>query len=231
LPDGITHVGIIISEWMGYALLYKERIGFWNDVYGFDMSTMADDLYDEAIVDIVGPETMVSEPQIIKDLHLGAITARQLDFSSSFNLVSTAERRTKVHSFILYFDTFFTVTGDPVPPDTAAHMLKNGDLALVEVWPVGGKSSLQRRRSSARKKDQITSFSTGPKSVPTHWKQTLFLLREPIIVEEGTIVSGTFRCRKSEINSRELQVEIHYSVRDSADALPNDVVVEMYTVR
>jgi protein arginine N-methyltransferase 3 len=74
LPDGITHVDIIISEWMGYALLYesmldsvlrardrflrpqggvmapsqcrmmlglcegsaiyKERIGFWNDVYG-----------------------------------------------------------------------------------------------------------------------------------------------------------------------------------------------------
>jgi protein arginine N-methyltransferase 3 len=73
LPDGITQVDIIISEWMGYALLYesmldsvlvardrflkpggvmapsqtkillalcdakeihKDRIGFWNDVYG-----------------------------------------------------------------------------------------------------------------------------------------------------------------------------------------------------
>lgn len=73
LPDGITTVDIIISEWMGYALLYesmldsvlvardrflrpggvmvpsqckmmfglaeakeiyKERIGFWDDIYG-----------------------------------------------------------------------------------------------------------------------------------------------------------------------------------------------------
>ena len=73
LPNGITQVDIIISEWMGYALLYesmldsvlaardrflrpggvmvpsqckmmfgltdakdihKERIGFWNDIYG-----------------------------------------------------------------------------------------------------------------------------------------------------------------------------------------------------
>lgn len=73
LPDGYDHVDIIISEWMGYALLYesmldsvlhardrflrpegvmapsqckmmfalceagdlfKERIGFWNDIYG-----------------------------------------------------------------------------------------------------------------------------------------------------------------------------------------------------
>lgn len=73
LPDGIAKVDIIISEWMGYALLYesmldsvlvardrflrpggvmvpsqckmmfgladareiyKERVGFWNDIYG-----------------------------------------------------------------------------------------------------------------------------------------------------------------------------------------------------
>ncbi len=73
LPDGYDHVDIIISEWMGYALLYesmldsvlhardrflrpegimapsqckmmfalcdagdlfKERIGFWSDIYG-----------------------------------------------------------------------------------------------------------------------------------------------------------------------------------------------------
>lgn len=74
LPDGLPHVDIIISEWMGYALLYesmldsvlaardrflrpdggvmapsegrmvlalcdspelyKERVGWWNDVYG-----------------------------------------------------------------------------------------------------------------------------------------------------------------------------------------------------
>lgn len=33
---------------------------------GFDLSTMADGLYDEAIVDIVGPDTIVSEPYAIK---------------------------------------------------------------------------------------------------------------------------------------------------------------------
>lgn len=74
LPEDVTHVDVIISEWMGYALLYesmldsvlhardrflkpdggvmapsqcqmmfglseaahiyKERVGFWDDVYG-----------------------------------------------------------------------------------------------------------------------------------------------------------------------------------------------------
>lgn len=123
LPDGITYVDIIISEWMGYALLYesmldsvlrardrflrpggvmapsqcrmelalcdagevaKERVDFWNDVYGsywlscafthyvadapvgFDLSTMAKDLYDEAIVDVVGPDTLLSAPYTVK---------------------------------------------------------------------------------------------------------------------------------------------------------------------
>jgi protein arginine N-methyltransferase 3 len=125
LPDGVK-VDVIISEWMGYALLYesmldsvlvardrflkpegvmapsqskmmlglcdaseiiKDRITFWNDVYGqptfliwwllymnsvsfsfsgFDMTTMAEDLYDEAIIDVVGPQTMLSAPCVVK---------------------------------------------------------------------------------------------------------------------------------------------------------------------
>lgn len=133
LPDGITHVDIIISEWMGYALLYesmldsvlhardrflkpaeeggvmapsqcqmmlglcegselcKDRVDFWNDVYGmwytlvwesvivdriefegFDLSTMAGSLYDEAIVDVVGPDAIISEPYVIKVRHLAS---------------------------------------------------------------------------------------------------------------------------------------------------------------
>jgi hypothetical protein len=44
------------------------------------------------------------------------------------------------------------------------------------------------RRSSlgeGLKKEKFTSFTTGPDSVPTHWKQTVFLLREPISAQEG----------------------------------------------
>ena len=123
LPDDIEKVDIIISEWMGYALLYesmldsvlhardlflkpdgvmapsqckimlglceageifKERIGFWNDIYGkyivhpsqiiltwgrtegFDLSAMGQEVYDDAVVDIVGPDTMLSEAFPIK---------------------------------------------------------------------------------------------------------------------------------------------------------------------
>ncbi|EPQ54848.1 protein arginine N-methyltransferase [Gloeophyllum trabeum ATCC 11539] len=276
LPEGIEKVDVIVSEWMGYALLYesmldsvltardrflrpegvlapsqcqmmlslcdakeiyKERIKFWSDVYGFDLSAMSEDVYHDAVMDVVGPETLVSEPYLIKDLHLGSVSPRQLSFTSSFTLVSTSDRRTKVHAFILYFDTFFTLTGQPIPEGTEVHIVNQGDAILAEVWPVGalpGRAPKPVRRESqgeGLKKEKITSFSTGPRSEPTHWKQTLFFLREPIVVEEGTVVSGTFHCRKSEGNSRELDVEIHYTVKNEGDKEPGDVVVQMFKVR
>ncbi|KAJ7046428.1 protein arginine N-methyltransferase [Mycena alexandri] len=274
LPDGVQQVDIIISEWMGYALLYesmldsvlrardrflrpegvmapsqckmvlalcdasevsKDRVDFWDDVYGFDLSTMAAELYDEAIVDVVGPETILSTPYTVKDLHLGVITPRQLDFVSSFKLVSTVERRTKVNSFILYFDTFFTVDGQPTAEGTEAKVIRENDAVLAEVWPVGGRPAPQRRVSSGVAKSpeaaKVTSFSTGPQSIPTHWKQTLFLLREPIVVEEGSVVTGHFHCVKSQTNSRELDVEIHYEVKSQNSEAPGVTVVQMYKVR
>ena len=65
-------------------------------------------------------------------------------------------------------------------------MIKEGEAVLAELWPVGGKAAHQRRQSSGREKDKIVSFSTGPESTPTHWKQTLFILREPIFVSGGS---------------------------------------------
>jgi protein arginine N-methyltransferase 3 len=123
---------------------------------------------------------------------LSDVTARQLDFSSSFRLVSTAQRRTKVNAFVLYFDTFFTASGFPVPPSTEVKMIKEGEAVLAELWPVGGKAAHQRRQSMGREKDKIVSFSTGPESTPTHWKQTLFVLREPMFVSGGCTCTISF---------------------------------------
>lgn len=29
-------------------------------------------------------------------------------------------------------------------------------------------------------------FTTGPRGTPTHWKQTVFLLKEPLVVVQGS---------------------------------------------
>jgi type I protein arginine methyltransferase len=94
----------------------------------------------------------------------------------------------KAHAFILYFDTFFSPSGAAVPEGTAVHLVKEGQAALAEVWQIPGKT---KRKDSAGEKGKEVSFSTGPLSSPTHWKHALFLLREPIKVEEGKM--GRFR--------------------------------------
>ena len=171
----------------------------------------------------------------MKDIYLGNVTPKQLDFSSDFRLVSTAGRRTKVHALVLYFDTFFTEDGARAPADAEAHVVRDGDPVLAEVWQLGGRRHMPRRLSSGEglkpHVPKVTSFSTGPRSVPTHWKQTLFLLREPVVADEGTAVEGVFKCRKSAENSRELDVEIHYRVTQGDGEKPGEVIVQTYKVR
>jgi len=60
----------------------------------------------------------------------------------------------------------------------------------------------------------------------------VFLLREPISLLEGTIVEGTFHCRKSSDNSRELDVEIHYTSRDPDSTTErSETVVQIFKVQ
>lgn len=103
--------------------------------------------------------------------------------------MANPDRKIKVNAFVLYFDTYFTVDGDPIPEGLEPYVAGEGDPILAEVWQIGGKRHVSRRMSTGeslkKPKPKITSFSTGPASVPTHWKQTLFLLREPFVVHEG----------------------------------------------
>ena len=50
---------------------------------------------------------------------------------------------------------------------------------------------------------------------------------------KGTVVEGTFKCKKNEENSRELVVEIHYRVSkpDGPAPLEDSAIVQIFTVR
>ena len=98
-----------------------------------------------------------------------------------------------MRAFVLYFDTFFTNTGEPIPDDVDVHVIHEGDPVLAEIWPLGGRPYQGRRMSSGGPltgRPKVTSFSTGPASMPTHWKQTVFFLREPISVAEGACLGS-----------------------------------------
>ncbi|XP_076466988.1 protein arginine N-methyltransferase 3-like isoform X2 [Babylonia areolata] len=51
-------------------------------------------------------------------------------------------------------------------------------------------------------------FSTGPASTSTHWKQTLFLLKKSITVSKGQVLEGSIKVNKNADDPRSLDIRI-----------------------
>lgn len=47
-------------------------------------------------------------------------------------------------------------------------------------------------------------FSTSPNSIPTHWKQVSFFIKDPIEVKAGDVISGKFTCQRDRKDVRSI---------------------------
>ncbi|KAI9013209.1 S-adenosyl-L-methionine-dependent methyltransferase [Gaertneriomyces semiglobifer] len=201
----VDKVDIIISEWMGYALLYEsmlntvlyardrylapgglifpdraimyvsaiedadykeEKIGFWDNVYGFNMSHIKSLALREPLVDTVDSKAVVTTACAFRDIDLYTVKVEDLEFKVPFEI--TASRDDYIHAFLCYFDIDFTACHKPV------------------------------------------RFSTGPHAHYTHWKQTVFYLRDYITAKKGETIKGTFSLAPNEKNPRDLDIIIEH---------------------
>ncbi|XP_049851608.1 protein arginine N-methyltransferase 1-like [Schistocerca gregaria] len=55
---------------------------------------------------------------------------------------------------------------------------------------------------------QPVTFSTGPESPETHWRQTVLMLARPLPVAEGSLVSGTIQFEPCRRHSRDLSISL-----------------------
>jgi protein arginine N-methyltransferase 1 len=53
-------------------------------------------------------------------------------------------------------------------------------------------------------------FSTGPHTKYTHWKQTVFYLKDVLTVEAGEKVNGELTCSPNDDNRRDLDIALSY---------------------
>ncbi|KAB1209302.1 putative protein arginine N-methyltransferase 1 [Morella rubra] len=175
----VAKVDIIISEWMGYFLLFEnmlntvlyardkwlaedgvvlpdktslyltaiedaeykdDKIEFWNNVYGFDMSCIKKQALSEPLVDTVDQNQIVTNCQLLKTMDISKMAPGDASFTAPFKLV--AERDDYIHALVAYFDVSFT------------------------------------------KCHKLMGFSTGPRSRATHWKQTVLYLEDVLTICE-----------------------------------------------
>lgn len=239
--DGVlapSHTRMILSA-VSACDIIEERMTFWDNVYGFELAGMRKGLADEAWTECLQPNEIATSTSTLLDLAHHTMRTQQPRFEAPFSLEvhspaagAEAGKAVEIQAFASWFDTWFTTDGCPHPPPGQQGDMKGGQklegLPPVEVRCPGeaevrGLTDLRRDAIVARASDsqehkagETVSFTTGPQGLATHWKQTLFVLKEPILAKPGARIVGTLRSTPSADNSRELDVEIHYAVRDEA---------------
>nr|NVI69707.1 arginine methyltransferase 1 [Cucujiformia] len=99
---------------------YKdEKINWWDDVYGFDMSSIRKVAISEPLVDVVDPKQVVTNACLVKEVDLYTVRKEDLEFCAPFNLM--VRRNDYVQALVTFFNVEFTKchkrTGFTTAPD------------------------------------------------------------------------------------------------------------------
>lgn len=70
-------------------------------------------------------------------------------------------------------------------------------------------------------------FSTGPHAKYTHWKQTVFYLKEAITIKAGETIQGTFSLGPNAKNERDLDIVVDYEFKGENGDCTDSIAYKM----
>lgn len=92
---------------------YKdEKINWWDNVYGFDMSCIRKVALTEPLVDVVDPNQIVTNYSLVKQVDMYTITIEDLNFVAPFSL--TCKRNDYIQALVTFFNIEFTACHKPI---------------------------------------------------------------------------------------------------------------------
>jgi len=206
LPCGPNSVDILISEWMGYFLLYEAML---------DSVIIARDKWLKKDTGIMLPD---KARMFIAGIEDAQYKEEKFDFwrnvygfdMSCLREVALAEPlvETVEHSCVM----------------TTPCLLKEFDIQTMQPEEVDFKAvfSIDAVRDDFchafvvyfdvefSRCHKTISFSTGPHATYTHWKQTIFYLKEDLTVLQNENISGTLATKRSEKNKRDLDITLAF---------------------
>lgn len=89
-----------------------DKIDFWDNVYGINMSCIRKMAMMEPLVDVVDPEQVNTDTCLVKTIDLNTMTKSDATFAVPFEL--TATRNDYIHAVVAYFDIYFNACHKPV---------------------------------------------------------------------------------------------------------------------
>jgi len=212
LPEGIEKIDIIVSEWMGYFLLYESMLPSviyardkWlapgGGVYpnkasiflaGFEANDYRAN-YDDCWKDFYGFDMSCLIKEIDRTQHMGS----HLQTVDSKNLITNIATLITfdiltVQESQLNFDSKFTIA---VLYD---HTLDGFTTWFDTIFDLNCSHPV--------------TLSTSPHTPETHWKQSIFYLPKSVAVKAGNIIEGTIKAERCQHYNREYDVQLNYRI-------------------
>lgn len=99
-----SHVSMWISGFSDSDYI-NDRLHYWTDVYGFNMSPMKSFVVQDAQVDFFNSSSTISKPIMIKSIDTATVHADELNFSTEFQIIPLSDGF--LHGILGWFDTQF----------------------------------------------------------------------------------------------------------------------------
>ena len=223
----VPQVDIIVSEWMGYCLLYESML---------DSVIQARDKY-------LAPDGLMVPSHAtlrIAPLADSELIASHVDFWRDvygFNMTSMLE---KIHDEALtrVVDAQELAAESSTFYELDLHTVTVKDLEFCQPFEVTWKEGFQRLEGfviwfdiffmrartdppprdfdvTTAQKRGIVAFSTGPQSQATHWQQGVLMIQDQQDVKADDVITGHVAYRKKEGQERSIDVDVDWKVSES----------------
>ena len=208
----VDKVDIIISEWMGYFLLFESMLD--TVLYARDKYLNPDGLLlpDRVTLNIVGVEDRkyMEEKFGFWDDVYGVKMKTLKRVAMSEPLVDKLPKERIITNTCTFFDLdLYTATIEDL---TFAHKYKLRLNVSETIHALGCWFDADFTRLKNRQR-----LSTSPFKIQTHWRQTIFYLSTPINATKGNVIEGSIAVRRSEENFRDLDIKISFHYRDDRE--------------
>jgi len=215
----VEKVDIIISEWMGYFLLYESMLDTvlfardkWLQPQGVVQPSMLQMILCAAALEDYHNDNISYWHDVygfdMECMREGVLTEAQVDIVPEDEIISST-------SVLKTFDIISTKKEDQ-------EFLSPFALEVTDARPCHAfVSYFDTEFAWAAPTSNTVHFSTGPHAKPTHWKQTVFMLEEPIEnLAVGDVIKGSLTCRRHMEYFRALEMFVEWWVEKGGVAGP-----------
>lgn len=209
LPHGFKKVDVIISEWMGYFLLYESML---------DSVLLARDKW-LAPEGILMPDTAKMYVCLLEDQQF--YNSKMKFWNNVYDIDMSLIRPFVISDPMVDKVDFESVMSDPCQIfEIDIKTCKASELDFVSSY-----------KFTSYRQDYVhavigwfdvvfkachvpITLSTSPKGCYTHWKQTIFYFDQPYTVFKGDEISGTISVKKNDKKARDLDVKISHHLNN-----------------